>query len=67
MCLVPLEEPKETGALGGKQGQEGPVVQAPTERERERERAFFRCGVAVRCSALWECVEVQWCCHGDKL
>ncbi len=37
------------------------------ERERERERELVRCGVAVRCSALWECVEVQWCCHGDKL
>ena len=37
------------------------------ERERGRERAPVRCGVAVQCSALWERVEVQWCCHGDKL
>lgn len=34
---------------------------------RERESAPVRCGVAVQCSALWERVEVQWCCHGDKL
>lgn len=34
---------------------------------RERECAPVRCGVAVQCSALWERVEVQWCCHGDKL
>lgn len=38
-----------------------------TQSKRERNRALVRCGVTVWCSALWECVEVQWCCHGDKL
>jgi len=47
----------------GKQGEWVLLYKHP-ERERETES---RCGVTVRCSALWECVEVQWCCHGDKL
>lgn len=47
-----------------KTGGGGPIVQAPSK---GRESAPVRCGVAVQCSALWERVEVQWCCHGDKL
>lgn len=44
---------------------ETPIVQAYRDRERAREIA--RCDVAVQCSALWECVEVLWCFHGDEL
>lgn len=62
---VPLEEPEEAGGQRRNRGRGSYCTS--THREKERNRALVRCGVTVRCSALWERVEVQWCCHGDKL
>lgn len=62
MYSGPLEEPKEAGG-----NRERGSYCTSTQSKSKRNRALVRCGVTVRCSALWECVEVQWCCHGDKL
>lgn len=66
--MLYLHEPIEASGQGGGGG--GVLLNRHKERERKSKTHHLSGVVSVslsRCSALWERVEEQCCCHGDKL